>query len=91
MGHATTLGYADNTTLHQVQVKYTWYGDLNLDGVVNNSDLELMGDGQPGWVGGDLNYDGVVNADDFALFMLGNVSRRTAPSRPAYRSRALRF
>jgi fibronectin-binding autotransporter adhesin len=75
IGHATALGYTDNTTTHQVEVKYTWYGDLNLDGVVNNADLTLMNDGQPGWVGGDLNYDGIVNADDYALLMYGSASQ----------------
>jgi hypothetical protein len=54
-----------------VLVRYTYLGDLNLDGTVTSADLAMMGDGQTGWIGGDLNYDGVVNADDFALFDLG--------------------
>ena len=58
-----------------VLVKYTWLGDLNLDGVVNSTDFGMMGDGQAGWMGGDLNYDGVVNADDWALFMLGDAAQ----------------
>ena len=60
---------------HQVQVKYAWYGDLNLDGVVNSIDLGMMASKQLGWSGGDLNYDGVVNADDWSLFFYGNASQ----------------
>lgn len=78
----TAVGYADNNQFHYstfdnqsvglntILIKYTWYGDLNLDGKVNNSDLALMNTGS-GWSHGDLNYDGVDNADDFALFDLG--------------------
>jgi hypothetical protein len=54
-----------------VEIKYTWYGDLDLDGAVTNADLLLMGTAGGGWAHGDLNYDGVVNQDDYALFMLG--------------------
>lgn len=74
-----TLGYADSLlAAHQVEVKYTWYGDLNLDGVVNSADAAMMGalgTGNVGWTGGDLNYDGVVNADDYSLFLLGAASQ----------------
>jgi hypothetical protein len=65
-GTAVGIGLSGST----VVIKYTWYGDLDLDGAVTNADLLLMGTGS-GWAHGDLNYDGVVNQDDFALFMLG--------------------
>lgn len=86
----TTIGYALNSSLppteqftmfggqsvspNAVLVKYTWMGDLNLDGVVDSADLAMMGGGSPvntGWIDGDLNYDGTFNADDWGLFMLG--------------------
>lgn len=75
----TTLGYIDNTTNSTVQVKYAWYGDLDLSGTVDNNDLMAMGNiptsgpnaGAIGWFDGDLNYDGKINQDDWALFQLG--------------------
>ena len=89
----TTIGYALNSALPvaftlfngqsvdssaAILVKYTWLGDLNLDGTVNNSDLMAMapvGTTNATWSQGDFNYDGVVNADDFALFMLGDAKQ----------------
>jgi autotransporter-associated beta strand protein len=66
----TTLGYIDTGT--QLDIKYTWYGDLDLSGTVTASDLTAMNAGNgTSWSQGDLNYDGVKNADDYALFQLG--------------------
>lgn len=75
----TTLGYADDVNNSVVQVKYTWYGDLDLSGVVDSTDLGMMANipttgpnaGAIGWFDGDLNYDGKINADDLSLFDLG--------------------
>ncbi len=54
-----------------VLVKYTYFGDANLDGVVNGSDYTLIDNGfnnsLTGWHNGDFNYDGVVNGDDYTL------------------------
>ncbi len=62
------LGWAYNNITGQVIVAYTLYGDANLDGVVNLSDLGVLGDnyGHTGatWQQGDFNYDGVVNLSD---------------------------
>ena len=33
------LGWIDNTTLQQVKVAYTFYGDATLDGTVDGNDL----------------------------------------------------
>ena len=76
---ASWAGQTVNAT--SILVMFTWYGDCNLDGVVNSADLACMGDGNPGWEGGDLNYDGVVNSDDYALFSLGDAfqSRNLEP------------
>lgn len=78
----TAVGYADGNTDTGTAaaagtdlVRFTWLGDLNLDGIVNNADLLIMkvnaGMSGADWAEGDVNYDGVVNADDFALLQLG--------------------
>ncbi|HWB53468.1 MAG TPA: dockerin type I repeat-containing protein [Tepidisphaeraceae bacterium] len=68
----TTLGYVD--TGSQILVEYTWIGDVNLDGVVDNLDVAAMaqiGTADATWSMGDLNYDGIINADDYSLLAYG--------------------
>jgi autotransporter-associated beta strand protein len=62
-----------------VLVKYTYYGDTNLDGVVDGSDYSNIdyayaynktaapGAQLTGWANGDFNYDGVIDGSDYAL------------------------
>jgi fibronectin-binding autotransporter adhesin len=54
-----------------VAVKYTYYGDANLDGKVDGSDYSLIDNGYlqglTGWQNGDFNYDGVVDGSDYTL------------------------
>jgi autotransporter-associated beta strand protein len=56
---------------NSILLKYTYYGDANLDGVVNGADYALIDNGYnlglSGWGNGDFNYDGVINAADYAL------------------------
>jgi hypothetical protein len=73
------LGFADGKdnvvaglSSGQIEIAYTLYGDINLDGHVNGSDFAILAShfGQTvtgGWEQGDLNYNGVVNGSDFAL------------------------
>jgi hypothetical protein len=74
------VGYADGAdgvvaglSSGQIEIKYTVYGDANLDGLVNGDDFTiLVGNlGKPAskWDKGDFNYDGVVNGDDFTLLV----------------------
>ena len=60
-----------SVTSTDVLVKYTYFGDANLDGVVNGSDYTLIDNGfnagLTGWRNGDFNYDGVINGDDYIL------------------------
>jgi fibronectin-binding autotransporter adhesin len=75
----TALGYAPggntfdgmSTTSTDVLVKYTYYGDANLDGKVDGSDYSRIDNGAlnhlTGWYNGDFNYDGVINGSDYTL------------------------
>ena len=76
--HLTGLGIARNADLQypswwgqtlslgtETLIQYTYYGDANLDGDVDATDLALLGAGL-GW--NDFNYDGVVNAGDYAAY-----------------------
>jgi hypothetical protein len=56
-----------------ILLKYTFYGDANLDGAVDLNDLyqlathwKAAGD----WVAGDFNYDGIVNVKDLTLLAI---------------------
>jgi PEP-CTERM motif len=60
-----------STGPNSVLVKYTYYGDANLDGVVNGADYQQIDNGfglnLTGWYNGDFNYDGVIDGSDFSL------------------------
>ena len=63
--------------LNDVLVRYTYFGDANLDGKVDGSDysridasaLSEQSSGYPvsGWFNGDFNYDGVIDGSDYTL------------------------
>lgn len=77
------LGYGENNALgftafdgvpvdsDTVLVKYTYYGDGNLDGKVDIRDLYLLASNFNGsgklWTSGDFNYDGLTNAFDLTF------------------------
>jgi fibronectin-binding autotransporter adhesin len=81
-GTAYGIGYADGgisgITSGQLEVKYTLYGDTNLDGTVNSVDFGNLASnfGKSGkvWDQGDFNYDGAVNSIDFGL-LAGNFGK----------------
>jgi hypothetical protein len=56
-----------------VLIKYTYFGDANLDGSVTSADYTRIDAGYlshgtlTGWANGDFNYDGVVNGSDYTL------------------------
>jgi uncharacterized delta-60 repeat protein len=54
-----------------ILVRTTYYGDANLDGVINGADYQQIDNGfgshATGWSNGDFNYDGVVDGSDFSL------------------------
>jgi hypothetical protein len=61
--------------LESVLARYTFYGDVNLDGVVDGLDYIYVdaaftyylatGEYMSGWLNGDFNYDGVVDQVDY--------------------------
>ncbi len=66
------LGWNDNTGTSKINVAYTVYGDTNLDGTTNFTDLSklLSKYGQSGvWADGDANYDGTVNFTDLSKML----------------------
>jgi hypothetical protein len=79
------LGYADGAdnvvtglSSGQIEVKYTLYGDANLDGIVSGDDFAILaanlGKSVTRWDQGDFNYDNVVSGDDFSL-LVGNLGK----------------
>jgi guanyl-specific ribonuclease Sa len=89
----TTLGVIANTAgrgafdrqnppVGSILVKYTYFGDANLDGVVNGSDYTCIDNGfnaqLSGWANGDFDYSNSINASDYLLidnaFDMGAVS-----------------
>ena len=72
-GSGTALGLFDgqSPSVNSVLVRYTFYGDANLDGKVDGSDYARIDNGAllhlTGWYNGDFNYDGVINGSDYTL------------------------
>ncbi len=54
-----------------ILLKYTYYGDGNLDGVVDGSDYTLIdaafGTPTTGWQNGDFNFDNLIDGSDYTL------------------------
>ena len=94
------LGYGDNSLLNyatfagkatplntEAFVRYTYYGDNDLQGGVTADDFNLLLDGVngvgTGWTYGDYDYNGVTNGDDLNLFLDGyNASQIGGPLPP---------
>jgi hypothetical protein len=96
--NSTSVGYAVNSEMplgaismfggqpvdpSSVLVGYTRTGDANLDGVVNNDDVTIVGASyapgfaKPSWALGDFDYNGFVDNDDVTL--LGVFYNPSAP------------
>jgi hypothetical protein len=71
-GTGTWMGQSINDP-NNVLVRMTYYGDGNLDGVVNRFDVTALSQGYSGlagyvgWSDGDYNYDGQINKNDVSL------------------------
>jgi hypothetical protein len=87
--HNTALGYVEASQIFgpaggvfagvavdgsAVLVRYTWYGDTDLNAKINFDDYVRIDNGfnnhLSGWFNGDFNYNGVVNFDDYVLIDL---------------------
>ena len=68
---STTFNGGDVPIDGDILVKYTYYGDANLDGKVDGSDYSRIDNGllthATGWYNGDFNYDNAINGSDYAL------------------------
>jgi hypothetical protein len=49
-----------------VLIKYTWYGDADLNGMVNTSDSGLL-NARSRWINGDFDYSASVTTNDYFL------------------------
>jgi autotransporter-associated beta strand protein len=94
--HKTALGYAEASALGlstfvgqdvdstAVLVRYTLYGDANLDGTVDTVDFNLLASSFSAtgkdWFNGDFNYDGSVDTVDFNLLAANFGQMLSAPS-----------
>jgi Passenger-associated-transport-repeat/PEP-CTERM motif len=73
LGVATGLTTFDGSVVPStdVLVKYTYYGDANLNGHVDGTDYTMIdtgfGGGGTGWQYGDFNYDGHIDGSDYSL------------------------
>jgi hypothetical protein len=70
-GAAGGLFDGQNPPLNAVLIKYTYFGDANLDGKVDGSDYSRIDNGYlnhlTGWANGDFNGDGVIDGTDYTL------------------------
>jgi hypothetical protein len=93
-GSNTAAGLFDNANpaAGDVLVRYTWFGDANLDGQVDGSDYSQLDAGYAsggeltGWVNGDFNYDGAVDGTDYSL--IDNAYNNQGASVPAAQTAA---
>jgi T5SS/PEP-CTERM-associated repeat protein len=66
----TTFGGHD-ADINSILIKYTWNGDMDLNGIIDADDYFLIDRGfanhLAGYRNGDLDFSGVVDADDYFL------------------------
>jgi hypothetical protein len=81
------LGWKEDASAKQVTIAYTYYGDTNLDGQVDVTDLGALATNWQTsnvWSGGDFNYDGFVDVTDLGALATNwqaGVGSPLAPSR----------
>ena len=72
------MGWKDDSSTHELIVAYTYFGDADLNGVVNALDFNAVatnfGANGKVWLDGDFNYDMTVNTVDFNM-LAGNFNK----------------
>ena len=79
-GYTNLAGVPLSGNGHDILIRFTYYGDADLNGVVDGLDYGLAdngfnGSGQTGWLNGDFDYDGAVTTSDFSSWA-SRVKRR---------------
>jgi len=69
-GSQTALWHGQTVDATTVVVKYTYAGDVNLDGLVDGADYGTLDNwvqftGTSGYANGDVNFDGVIDGADY--------------------------
>jgi hypothetical protein len=77
LGSGATLFGSNNLfdgvtpAVSDILIKYTYYGDANLSGIVDGGDYTRIDNGSlfqlTGWFNGDFNYDSHVDGSDYTL------------------------
>jgi hypothetical protein len=73
LGPTDTMEFSGQTVDgSSVLIKYTWAGDLNMDGLVDAGDYGVIDNwvqfpGTSGYTNGDFNFDGVIDAADYGI------------------------
>ncbi|MBC8107493.1 MAG: hypothetical protein H7Z14_12950, partial [Anaerolineae bacterium] len=69
LGNTTFDGFT--VAAPDVLVKYTYYGDVDFNGLVDFDDYSRIDAGfnnnRTGWFNGDVDYNGIVDFDDYSL------------------------
>ncbi|MEA2707878.1 MAG: hypothetical protein QOF78_479 [Phycisphaerales bacterium] len=70
-GSDTALWGGQTVDATSLLIKYTYAGDLNLDGLISGDDYSAIDfninvPGASGYYNGDVNYDGIISGDDYS-------------------------
>jgi hypothetical protein len=82
--------FGQSVDANSILIRYTFNGDLDLDGIIDADDYAKMDAGfvqkLNGWANGDLDYNGKINADDYFLMdrAFSNQSSLPAPAALAF-------
>ncbi len=82
-GAITSLSSFTDFSANSVIIKFTWFGDSDLSGMIDGSDYALIdtgftsGGSLTGWVFGDYDFNNIIDSSDYALIDTGFISQNT--------------